>query len=206
MEGALSSQISALLFAFLFGVGIGALYDLYRVFGVLFSLLTPQTSHRLPERLPLLPSGWLVSRSGRVGLRARGVLLFFCDTLFALAAGSLFVIFLYVENDGVFRFYLLAGAALTFFLYLQTVGKLVFRVAGVLALYLHIALLYLAYFLALPLFFFVCICRQIWRRVLLPALAFACRPILYRFRAFVRRRRFFSDLRAAHAVLRTEAS
>ncbi len=198
MEVLLSSQISALLFAFLFGVAVGILYDLYRVLLVLFSLLTPKAAPSMPESLPLLPQKWLLRRSGRMGIRARAVLLFLCDTLFAMLAGGLFCVFLYAENDGIFRLYLLLGAVLTFSLYLLTVGKIVFRVAGFLSLYLHIFLLYLAYALTLPVRLLLLLCIGIWRRALAPFLSMLVTPLFRRWRFFVRRRCFRADL---HAVL-----
>ena len=197
MEVTLSSQISALLCAFLFGVGVGALYDLYRVLLVLFSLLPSDKSRGLPQKLPLLPPKWLIKRTGKAGARARGILLFLSDTLFAVTSGILFTLFLYAENDGIFRLYLFLGVALTFILYLLTVGRIVFRAAGFLSVYLHIFLLYVAFLLTLPFRLLLFVGAFLWRKILSPVLVRLSAPIFRHLRYTSARRRYTRALRAA---------
>ncbi len=168
MEVSLTAQFAALLAAFVFGIGLGILYDGYRVFLVLLGLLGGGERRPLPSSLPLIPPAWLRPRKSRAGKWGRAALLFLLDLLFAAAAGFLFVFFLYAENDGVFRFFLLFGSGVAFFLYLSTVGRIVFRAAARLAFYLHILLLYGAHFLTLPIRFFLHLLALLAKKLLLP--------------------------------------
>ncbi len=194
MEVSLLSQFYALLAALVFGLGIGILYDIYRVFLVLFGLLHSGKPRPPLPPLPLLPRAWLASRKESARKRLASVLLFLLDTFFALMAGLFFAVFLYAENDGVFRLYLLVGAGAAFSLYLLTAGRLVFRIAELLAFYLHIALLYIAYVLSLPFSLLWRSSLVLWKRFFRPILAALFLPLFGRISLFWLSRRFSRDL------------
>lgn len=146
----LSTELWAATCAALFGILLGVSYDAVRVLRIFLGL---PAQRALPARLLALRFRYIrMDRAGeRVGNRAHAAVLFVTDLLFAAGAGIAFTIFLYAYHDGAFRLFLLLSAALGFAAYLLTLGRLVYRVAGVIAFFLRVFLAYLFLCLRVPL-------------------------------------------------------
>ena len=80
----------------------------------------------------------------------QSVFVFLGDLLWLPTVGGLFSVFVYWQNDGVFRLYMLVSAIIGFVLYYHTVGRLVLLAAETVALVLRILLFYLFLLLSLP--------------------------------------------------------
>lgn len=150
------AQAAGLLYALLFGLLCGALYDGIRILRVLHGVhYGGQASARIQTLRPrFLPPP---RPHGRVGERAQGALIFLEDVLYLAVAGALFSVFVYWQNDGVFRSHLLVGTLLGFFAYYFTVGRLVLSAAESLAALLRLLFACLFFLAALPV-------RFLWRR------------------------------------------
>ena len=155
MEVLMQAQLRALVAALLLGVLFGVLYDVVRIFLVLIGArdaALPSFAPRL--RLPALPADFATRHKARLP-RTAAVLLFVAELLYALACGILFILFVYVQNDGELRFYFLVCAVLGFVAYYLSFGRLAMTVTGVVSFFLRAAFFYLFLLLWLPLRFFL---------------------------------------------------
>lgn len=174
MEVLVSAQWRSVAFAVLFGVLAGVLYDFLRVLRILCGVRTGEAKIApLRRPLPFLPADFFERKPAGRGRRIFHVtLVFLCDLLWLPTVGALFSVFVYWQNDGVFRFYMLFAAFLGFLLYIRTVGRLVLHIAERLALLLRILLFYATLLLSLPLrlicAFLRLLARFLGRTVLLP--------------------------------------
>ncbi len=133
--------------ALLLGIGLGALYDLFRLTRVFLGVhYSRRAARRLQEmRLPLLTPYKKHAES-----RALGVVVFFEDLFFCLAAGVALVLLFYEANNGKFRFPVLIAAAAGFLLYRGTLGRIVMLFSEVIAFLIETACRYLVFFLLFP--------------------------------------------------------
>ena len=152
----MQAQVRAFVAALLLGVLYGVLYDCVRIFLVLLGARNaPVAPWAARLRLPALPADF--ATRGKVRLpRTSAVILFVSEFLYALACGALSMLFVYVQNDGVLRFYFLACAVVGFFAYHLSIGRLVMAVAGVVAFFLRVVFFYLLLALFVPMRF---VCR-----------------------------------------------
>ena len=156
----MQAQVRALVAALLLGVLYGVLYDAVRVLLVLLGARNaPLTPWAARLRLPALPADF--ASRGKVRLpRTAAVLLFILEFLYAILCGILFMLFVYVQNDGAVRFYFIACAALGFCAYYLSFGRLVMAVTGVIAFFLRVLFFYLSLAVCVPLRF---VCRLVAR-------------------------------------------
>ncbi len=156
------AQVRALFAAVGFGIFLGALYDVVRIFRILCGMPCPGGIPRrvIDFRFPLLPRDFATRKRGGVAARAHAVLLITTDFLYALTAGVLFCVFVYWQSNGVFRLYYLLAAIPGFFAYYMTVGRLVLASAGVIVFFMRAISAYLFLFVKIPLAFLF---RLLWR-------------------------------------------
>ena len=161
MEVSMWEQAGNLLYAVWFGAICGILYDILRIVRVLHGVRYPgRFSAWLSRlRLPFLPEGYASPRPTRYGKRVQSLLIFLGDFLYLLLVGMLFSVFIYWQNDGVFRFYMLFGATIGYMAYYFTVGRLVLASAEAVAAFLRILLAYLVMLVRIPIGY---ICRCLW--------------------------------------------
>ncbi|MBQ9785252.1 MAG: spore cortex biosynthesis protein YabQ [Clostridia bacterium] len=135
------------LYAFLLGVGLGAVYDAFRItrvfLGVSYSVGT--TARLQSIRLP-----YLRPRRARRPSRVLGVVIFFEDLAFALIGGVSMILLFYQINNGKIRFPAFLCAAAGYFLYRLTIGRLVIRAAEVIAFGIETLVRYAVFFITLP--------------------------------------------------------
>lgn len=176
MEVSMMEQSLSLLLSLFFGVLCGALYDVLRILRVLHGVKygTGVSAHLRERRLPLLPHTFTAKKIGKNREALQKTLIFFGDLFYAVTVGLLFCVFVYWQNDGSFRFYLLVGAAVGASLYLATVGRLVIASAETIAACLRIVFLYLLFFVYTPVRF---VLRHIMR-ILRALFRFFCRLLL----------------------------
>lgn len=178
MPFSLATELWAAACATLFGVLLGVCYDAVRVFRILLGL---PAGRALPARLSGLCFPYVhiggKGKEGRIGRRLYAAILFLTDFLYAAMAGIAFVIFLYATHDGAFRFFLLFFSALGFASYLFTLGRLVYRVTGVIAFFLRVAFAYLILCVRVPLLFLLRV-LAFFLRLLLAALLRALSSLL----------------------------
>ncbi len=141
--------------ALVFGVGLSLFYDTICIFRILLGM---QEGGCIPSRLsacclPGLPSDFARRPRGKIAIRLHAALLFFFDFFFSFLAGIFFMVFIYWQNDGVFRIYYLLGAALGFFLCRRTVSRLILSVSGYIVFFLRVGFAYVFLGIKLPLRF-----------------------------------------------------
>ena len=163
LEVSAAAQARALVAAFAFGILLAVLYDVLRILRTLFGIETGgKVGDRLSRlRFPLLSSHCSKVRTGKSRARLLVALTVLLDFLYALFSGILLLLFVYWQNDGIFRLYYPIAAALGFLCYFYTVGRLFCAFTATLVFFLRILLGYLALFVRLPILF----CLRTLRRV-----------------------------------------
>lgn len=145
--------LGSALYALAFGALLHGIYDGIRI---LRALCGVRYGGRISGRLracafPLLPPDFATRAPARIGRRLRAAVIVVTDVLFCLMAAFLFAIFVYWQNDGVFRMLLLLCAGGGFFLWHITLGRLIVTWAETLAILLRVALAYLLLAISVPL-------------------------------------------------------
>lgn len=147
-----------LAYSFLLGAGLGALYDVFRIFrvfsatgsitecegngydGVMLSLPPPISGVFGKKIKPLfVPASGSRSRASRV---ICGILLFFEDILFFTVCGCAISILIYYTNDGRFRLMAVVGVFIGFLIYYLTVGRVVLSAARLICFAVRAVLTY----------------------------------------------------------------
>lgn len=108
------SQKSELLFfllSFLFGVGLGVLYDGFRLLRILLGVregakVPPKTKKEKAKKCSL-----------------SGTVTFLLDFLYVLTGGIVYTLFLYEAHSGIFRFYSLLALGIGALLYMKTLSR-----------------------------------------------------------------------------------
>lgn len=149
------------LYALIFGVFIGVIYDIFRLSRV--ALTGKELGSRAHVKLPV---SWRTAahvaperEPGRLALmfkRAVGgsvfVIVLVQDILFSLISAALFTIFLYKVNFGELRLYLTIGAAVGFYLYYNTIGRAVAAVSGAVISFFGLLLSVVLHKMVIPIF------------------------------------------------------
>lgn len=144
-EASAAGRLQAIPAALLFGVMLGALYDLFRMISAALGLREDPGSDggklrpwllRLRQyrcralgdgTLPLSDAGQTAPRKPRKRIPAQ-ILQALLDLLYFLICGVLGSIFLYWQNDGILRWYLLLCGGIGFFAYSRSIGAVVMPV------------------------------------------------------------------------------
>lgn len=159
MEISPYSLFLMLVYSFLLGLGLGLLYDVFRIVRVMTGRLeiydsTPARGKRETIRLPMpplvrdifgrrvLPIGLAQKGNGKIHKILMGIWLFFEDILFFTIAGTAVALLMYYTNDGQFRLMALAVAAFGFVTYYLTLGKLVLAFSQAVSFFVRSALTY----------------------------------------------------------------
>lgn len=116
-----------LLSSFLFGFGMGVIYDIHRILRVFFGV---QYSKKRPTKflvrpLPIVGRPLGEIRQGKLKKFFLSLLIFLQDVFFFCIAALGVVILNYAYNDGQFRFYTILALFFGFFVYYFTLGKIV---------------------------------------------------------------------------------
>lgn len=143
----LSQKLLCFLFLISFGcgLGLGAVYDVLRIFRIMLGM----------------PRGTLATRAGQKGRSKIShcllwSLLFVQDLLFAILCGIFLILILYFINDGQIRLLAPLGLGCGFFVYYVTIGRLVMRVSEVIIAWIHRAMRLILTCLLFP-------ARLLWR-------------------------------------------
>ncbi|MBR6918671.1 MAG: spore cortex biosynthesis protein YabQ [Clostridia bacterium] len=142
MEVSMSGLLQTSLYALVLGIAFGALYDVVRVIktvaGVALYYPGKTSFNKIYER------GVVNIFSAKRGKIASSVITAVLDVLFFTFAGVSFVLFLYCNNYGIFRWFILFCAAAGFRLYYISLGKVTVyffeRVSELVKLLLNLAL------------------------------------------------------------------
>ena len=147
MEISQSALARLWLYAFLLGVGLGAVYDAFRIFRVFLGIsYSKHFSERLNAvRLPLLPP-----RARTHPSRILPAVVLAQDVLFGILAGVGVVILFYWFNNGILRLPAIFCTVLGFFVYRMTLGRLVMLLSQVIAALIEWFFRYLFFFVTLP--------------------------------------------------------
>lgn len=135
------------LYAFLLGVGLGAVYDALRITRVFLGV---SYTDKLKERLHNVQLPYLAPRPPRRTSRVLGAVMFFEDFFFAAGAGIAMILLFYQVNSGKIRIPAFFCAAIGFCLYCKTLGKLVMYLSEAIAFWIEVALRYVFFFITLP--------------------------------------------------------
>ena len=145
----------AFLLSILFGGGLHLVYDGMRIAlllcGVRYGGSIAAWLGRI--RFPFLPPDFSAKQPRRAGKLLLAVLIFISDVLFCVTAGFLFSFFLYTQNDGQLRLFLLLGAALGFFLFHITIGRLLLAAGETIAFFLRLVFAYFVLLVRVPTIF-----------------------------------------------------
>ena len=166
MEISQSALARLWLYAFLLGVGLGAVYDAFRIFRVFLGVsYSKRFSERLNSvRLPLLPP-----KAHARPWRILPLVVLVQDVLFGIITGVCVAILFYWFNNGIFRTPAILCTAIGFFVYRLTLGRLVMLFSQVIAALIEWFFRYLFFFVTLPFrFLFKRGCRMVssvYRRV-----------------------------------------
>lgn len=154
------------LYAFLLGIGLGAVYDALRITRVFLGIsYTKKATAMLRDiTLPYLPP-----RHARRTSRVLGVVIFLEDFLFALFVGVSMILLFYLVNNGNIRFHAFLCTLLGFFLYRMTFGRIVMLGSEIIAFGVETILRYAVFFTCLPFRWlwkqFSRICARLWLRL-----------------------------------------
>lgn len=138
-------------YAFLLGIALGAVYDLFRITRVMLGVSYGGRSaeHLYSREYPLI--GKLKRKSGGLKKGLLSVFVAVGDILFSVLAALSFSVFIYYTNDGIFRFQALLALVGGFILYYKTVGALVISFAEIICIFLKIIAKIFVYAIAIPL-------------------------------------------------------
>lgn len=161
-------QLYAMTYAVVCGLLCGAVYDVFRLVRVFFGI----TEHAgIGNKLygiafPLIGT---IHRPmpGRIIRAAHLWVVFFGDILFALSAGCIFNVFLYVAASGCFRWFYLLFSFIGFLAYYFTIGRLTMMASDFIVCVLRVCLCYGALILTLPFRIVWKALKLIWHHVLL---------------------------------------
>ena len=160
MPVSLASEFTSAFVALAFGFALGRCYHALFVLRVLLGV---SAGGAIPARVADFHFPYLrLSLQKNRGTRARKILLFSFDFLFALFSGLAFAVLLYAVHDGVFRLFLAVAAALGTLLYFFTLGRPLARILGTAAYLLRVVFGYLFLAVRIPTallvgFFFFCL-------------------------------------------------
>ena len=153
MEVSIDVILKMTLYAFFLGLTIGVLYDLIRISRMMIGI-----SYSREERGPIARLYSIeypvIGRLTRTKSDGNSLFSYLYvgvgDVLFCLLSGSLFCVFLYLFNDGIFRWQAFVFCALGFFAYYNTLGKIVIYFAEFFVIFLRILTKFLAFAIAFP--------------------------------------------------------
>ena len=144
------SQYALLLlhvYAGILGICLGLLYDGFRITRI---FLGAHYSRRVAKRLQGLRLPFLKGKPPHAESRFLGLAIFLEDLLFCILSGVAFILLLYAQNNGRFRFLALVCTGLGFGLYRLTLGRLVMYASEWIAFGIGTAVRYLVFFLLYP--------------------------------------------------------
>ena len=150
MQIFLADQLRVTLLSILLGLGLGALYDIVRIFRTLLGVVYVNrfTDKLKSIKLPLIKNPLLRERKKR--RIAENIMIFITDILYFLTVTFVMIIYVYYVNSGIVRWYIFAGAIFGMLTYYVFVGKLVISVSECIAFFLKVVFLYLAFFISRP--------------------------------------------------------
>ncbi len=140
------------LYAFILGVAFGILYDVIRItriiLGVRYGFAQKSAEFLYSRKYPLI--GIYKPGNGQIKKTLLDITVFIGDVIYCIAVGSVFCIFMYYSNDGIFRWQALAFVLLGFFVYYKTFGALIMYFAEIIGIFLKILTKILLYTIAIP--------------------------------------------------------
>ena len=150
MVQSMSALTAMILYALFLGIAFGAFYDVFRISRVFLGISYGgrSASYLYEKEYPLI--GKLEKRQGKL---KRGFLMtavIFGDIIYFTVCGSIFSIFIYYTNDGIFRFGALAAVLCGFFAYYTTLGRLVIAFAEIICIFLKIITKIFLFAIAFP--------------------------------------------------------
>lgn len=155
--------LCSFLYSLAFGAFLHVLYDGVRILRALCGVhYGGRLGNRLCHcRLPGLGLHFASRPPLRVGEHLRAGLIFVTDLLFVVVGGVLFSVFVYWQNDGVFRAIFLVGMGAGFFLWHVTLGRVIVASAETVAFFLRVIVAYLFLCIRVPASFFARILARV---------------------------------------------
>lgn len=137
MEISMSALSLNCLYSAVLGVFLGALYDAVRLIRIVFGVSSYSDKRR---EFSIYSKGVFNIFSRKRGKVFTSVFLAVTDLLFFFLSAVAFILFLYVFNFGIFRWFFLLFAVIGFLIYYNSVGKLFVSVSTVISSYVMLAL------------------------------------------------------------------
>lgn len=133
--------------AIIVGIGLGLLYDTFRISRVFLGARYSRWGENLQDRIHL-PFLSPIKKHKRNPFLA--TVIFFEDFLFGILCGVAMILFFYMANNGSFRFPAIICTVGGFFLYRATLGKLVMMCSELIAFAIGVLIRYIVLFVTLP--------------------------------------------------------
>lgn len=138
------TEARLIVYAFLFGLAAGAVYDLFRIMRTFLGIGLAAEKKYTECDLPLI--GRQRKKEGvRQGKLAK-TLLFAADLGYMLIFAASVTVFYYSFSDGIVRWYTLLGVGTGFYTYMKTVGAVTKKAVGAILFTLTAACRYIWYF------------------------------------------------------------
>ncbi|MBQ7669465.1 MAG: spore cortex biosynthesis protein YabQ [Clostridia bacterium] len=123
--------------AFVLGLLLGAVYDVIRLSRIIFGVSVYSNKN---YDFSLYSRGVKNIFSRKRGNIFTSIYLAVTDLLFCLLSAVIFILYMYIYNYGIFRWFILIFTALGFLFYYKTVGRLFVSVSTVISSYLMLSL------------------------------------------------------------------
>ena len=129
------------------GIGLGALYDVFRISRVFFGVRYSRWGETLQARvhLPFISPPKKHKKNPFLA-----TIIFFEDLLFGILSGIAMILLFYLENNGKIRFPALLCATGGFFLYRATLGRLVMLCSDMIAFCMSVFVRYTVFLVSFP--------------------------------------------------------
>ncbi len=154
MEISQLSFVLLALYSFGFGIVLGVIYDVVRIFRVILGAEYGKDNKKKIDyrnvELPIIKKKAYSVRLDKISKKILGVYTAITDILFVTLCGIVTVLVAYAYNSGRVRVVMLLGLLIGFLLYYFTFGKLVMRLSQLIDFLLRSALVYLYEITAMP--------------------------------------------------------
>ncbi len=151
MDASILQDILFFTKSLLFGIFLGILYDVVRILRMMFGVEYRQI--KMQEK-PKVVLPYIQSFFDKIkhAPKEKSVKIFLCasDILYFLLAGGCYAVFLFAENEGIFRLFSLFALFFGFLAYYFTLGKVVMQLSKVILFAFQVAVAYLVFFFFLP--------------------------------------------------------
>ncbi len=139
-----------LIGAFLLGVALGVLYDVFRVLRISRLSQSTDESGFLKKIKPKKPLFKEKKGAKKAVSAVNDLLVFIEDILFFIIAAAAEILFFLGENDGEIRIYCIIFTVFGFFLYIKTIGRIVIYFSSKIIFFVRCLLYWMFYIIIVP--------------------------------------------------------